>query len=201
MSADATPPFSQSNGLQPPSLSPMKLDSSVSSLSSGYRTSTAVNTPPFGMMTSSQSNPSQQHPNGHSKPTKKPPSSNLFIPRKQHRRPPQSNATSQPNTPKPTNIGLNGAKGSSQANSSASNSHVNSPHPAMSNLPPSQSQPKGISHTPPPLDLEYVEFDLLTGDLNGPHAPNGFNPPVCLIVLRPLSKNRVKYPPGRLEYL
>lgn len=180
MSADSTPPFLQSNGLQPPSLSPMKLDSSISSISSGYRSS---NNAAFGPMTSSQPSLSQKRPNGHPKPVNKPASANLFIPRKQPRRPPQSNAASQPNTPKPGNIGLNSTQGLSQATSSASTSHVNSPHPATNALPASQSQPKGISYEPEPLDYEYMEFDLLTGDVDGPQAPNGFNPSVRVIVL------------------
>lgn len=153
----------------------MKLDSSVSSLSSGYRT---TSTAPFGTMPSSHQHPSQQRPNGHAKPANKPTSSNLFIPRKQHRRPAHSNAPSQPNTPKPANISLNGAKGPAPASSSAPNSHVNSPRPTTNTPSASQSQPKSISQEPPPLDYPFFEFDLLTGDVNGPNAPSGFNPSV-----------------------
>jgi len=179
-----TPP-AQPYGSQPPSLSPMKLDSSTSSVSSGYRPSNNSNDPPPTKTTSSQPTSSQQHPNGRPKQPKKPPSANLFIPRKHPRRPISSNPSSQPNTPKPSNIGLNGTNGPSQSNSSAFNSHVNSPRPVRNGLPASQSESKGISQAPPPLDAPYVEFDLLTGDLNGLVAPNGFNPPVRAVAHRP----------------
>jgi hypothetical protein len=140
------------------------------------------------MMTSYQANPSQQQPNGHPRPSKKPASSNLFIPRKPRPRTIGSNPASQPHTPKAASLGFNGANGASQSNSSAFNSHVNSPRPVRNNLPVSQSQPKGISQAPPPINAPFVEFDLLTGDLNGPLAPSGFNPPVGAIVNHPAIK-------------
>lgn len=179
-----TPP-GQSYGPQPPSLSPMKLSSSMSSTSSGFNPSNNANNSTFPMTTSYQANPSQQQPNGYPKPSKKPPTSNLFIPRKTRPRTVGSNPASQPTTPKPRNLGLNGANGPSQSNSSAFNSHVNSPRPVRNNLPASQTQPKGISQAPPPLDAPFVEFDLLTGDLNGPLAPSGFTPSVGAIVHSP----------------
>lgn len=42
----------------------------------------------------------------------------------------------------------------------------------------------GMSDAPKPLDYPFVEFDLLTGDLNGPMAPGGFTPQVDWNIFR-----------------
>lgn len=171
-------------------LSPLKLDSSLSSISSGH------NTPPNGpnavqnlsqstfsmsaATTSAHSIPQSNQgvngrPNSHTIPQKRP-TANLFIPKKR----PRPNVTaSQPhstnNTPKPAQKGLpNASQTTSTANSSQSN--AKSPNSSMETKP--SQPPKGINQTPVPIDAPYRDFDLLTGDMNGPTAPGGFYPQV-----------------------
>ncbi|KAG8831471.1 hypothetical protein FRC18_006474 [Serendipita sp. 400] len=54
----------------------------------------------------------------------------------------------------------------------------------MISEPSTSSQPKGISQAPPPIDAPYVEFDLLTGDIHGAPAANGFSPQVDWNIFR-----------------
>jgi hypothetical protein len=178
-------------------LSPLKLDSSLSSISSGH------NTPPNGpivVQNMSQSTftmsaattsvrPIPQstqgingRPNSQTIPQKRPPA-NLFIPKK---RPRPNVSASQPhsanNTPK---IAPKGLPNASQTNSTANSSQsiAKSPNSSMETKP--SQPPKGINQTPVPIDAPYRDFDLLTGDMNGPTAPGGFYPQVGAALCSP----------------
>jgi hypothetical protein len=178
----STPPVQPSDQLNPPSLSPLKLNSSLSSISSGHTPPNNLHNQAFTMSAAVTSTRTAQPngPNTNGRPGKKA-SSNLFIPRKPARRP-LPGGVSNPSTPK-----VNGSQSlpPSQTTSNATSSAPNakSPFPSTPSSTPGPSgpstQPRGISQAPPPLDAPFVEFDLLTGDINGPFGLSGFNGQVC----------------------
>ncbi|KAG8823428.1 hypothetical protein FRC17_009335, partial [Serendipita sp. 399] len=179
MSVTPTLPLNQ---LQPPSLSPLKISSSSSSLASNNSNSANQPQPASQMATTTISNRPASQTTG--QPSRGPPkksNSNLFIPRKPQRRPPASSQGS--NTPK---ADANAVPGQSQSPAAGSTPKPRSQTstPRMISEPPTSSQVKGISQAPPPIDAPYVEFDLLTGDINGPPPASGFSPQVDWNIFR-----------------